>query len=417
MPLPVRPPVIDFRSLHEAATRVALRDAVSDTLSPMFALSHHGLEGEIKDLVSTLIHGRGVDVTQAGDAHEVPSCVSIEMESILPSSGVERLHRRLSNVVETLLVALLGLNTRRELVALLRRREIGNTTGGSGTEESRLQMLRIGGRESIRFYPHAGDGVLGAHVDMNMITLLWANGPGLEVVDPRADGVDPAFIRQVGIPSTTIAVDDDGADPLEKLGEAGWRTVDACWERGDFLVTIGDEWFRTFIDARTAIPLQVPNECASSPDIKATVPRVLCPVLHRVNRSLHSFKRKATGTQSSSPTKNRVDEGSGHEFLIDQQIIGGNTSATDLLSAAKQLDCEVPTHHPDGCDSPEMSFGPYWDEAGRFSLPFLARLVECEPFEDFGEAVSAERSNSINAGVEREGQEGEACESTNGPGQ
>jgi hypothetical protein len=40
---------------------------------------------------------------------------------------------------------------------------------------------RVGGRQSIRCYPHDGAGQLGAHIDSNMLTMLWANGPGLEV--------------------------------------------------------------------------------------------------------------------------------------------------------------------------------------------------------------------------------------------
>jgi len=326
-----RPVAVDFSKRREM--RDVIVGAVTETLSPMFALTNHGLEKDIAVMVNALVKASNGDVTShfrtdvdsaasfvGTHDGEAPSCVSIEMHSFLSNQQVLEFHAKLSRIVEELLVVMLDLKDRDMLhEAVLKQKQ-----------------SQIGGRESVRFYPKNGDGLLGEHIDMNMITLLWSNGPGLQVLSPNLKGIDPAAVRKVGIPCTTIST--GAADPLATLDAKDWVSVDADWGKGVFLVTIGDEWFRTFVDPATAINTE------ELPDI----PEIQSPVLHRVNRSLADY--------------------SSTDAAVEQQRRAAAASASEAAVVDTAAKAET--------DAEGWQFGPFWKECGRFSLPFLARLED-----------------------------------------
>jgi hypothetical protein len=126
--LTLRPLEIDFRNLREPSARARLRATLRDTLSPMFALTHHGLEEDIHALMALLLQRCGGnvvrgfasppqhDATAAATpgladeesqqqlllplADDVPSCVTVEMEDLLSAAEVSNLHQKLAAVAE-----------------------------------------------------------------------------------------------------------------------------------------------------------------------------------------------------------------------------------------------------------------------------------------------------------------------------
>ena len=59
----------------------------------------------------------------------------------------------------------------------------------------------IGGRISMRCYPRCNGVRLGAHVDANLFTILWADGPGFQVPDAAAAGLSKEDCLRAGLPT------------------------------------------------------------------------------------------------------------------------------------------------------------------------------------------------------------------------
>jgi isopenicillin N synthase-like dioxygenase len=113
----------------------------------------------------------------------------------------------------------------------------------------------LDGNLGLRFYPSTGNGQLGAHLDANLFTVLWANGPGLQVPSVEA-GLTADDVRAIGLPSFC---------PAPPLPDDKWADVGSFWKDDMLLVTIGEGWFHD-----------------DSPTM-SMFPGVLCPVLHRVS--------------------------------------------------------------------------------------------------------------------------------------
>eukprot|EP01051_Picozoa_sp_SAG22_P026808 SAG22_NODE_8655_length_639_cov_0.853704_1_plen_74_part_00 len=57
----------------------------------------------------------------------------------------------------------------------------GALLGPAFTERLAADRLKLDGRLSLRYYPPGSGWALGPHVDGNLLTVLWADGPGLQV--------------------------------------------------------------------------------------------------------------------------------------------------------------------------------------------------------------------------------------------
>ena len=98
---------------------------------------------------------------------------------------------------------------------------------------------------------------LGAHCDSTLMTLLWADAPGLQVLEPaRAEalGWRPQHVLGLGLPMMApLAADSDDAGGSEEDGAAApaepppltdeqWAYVALDWARDPLLLTIGASW-------------------------------------------------------------------------------------------------------------------------------------------------------------------------------
>lgn len=122
------------------------------------------------------------------------------------------------------------------------------------------QGLVLDGRLSLRVYPpvttemQAMGPQLGAHVDGNLFTLLWADQPGLQVLDP-ATACTADDVMNFGMPSF------GPVDATPAITDASFVDTDHT----GILFTVGRAWLRS--------PLT--QELGAGGD-------VMCGVLHRV---------------------------------------------------------------------------------------------------------------------------------------
>jgi hypothetical protein len=221
----VTPVVIDWLNDGEDEIRAKTRKGFLGTLSPMVAIKNYGFEKVRQDVMFL-----AREQYECYDGRE--SCLS----------------NVLDNANET------NAQFRRELQQLsFRFCQI--LMGDAFTTFLTEKDAHLDGNLGIRFYPQQGPIGLGAHVDANEFTILWANGSGLQV--PRQDiGLNSDDIRAIGLPSFT---------PAPPLCDDQWSYVDTFWQNDMLLLTVGEGWFST------EFPMN------------ALFPGVCCPVLHRVH--------------------------------------------------------------------------------------------------------------------------------------
>ena len=340
------PLTVDFSKLHECRDQIVT--AMSGTISPMFAIRNHGLEQYIQDAVhkaAALTHPKGQDPEAVVvDADEESSFTNASSEeplpvaSLLPADTADAFQEKCVAVTEEVLVCLLGLADRTELESILQQR------GPNGSH--------IGGTGTVRRYPHWGRGVLGAHVDMNLITLLWSNGPGFEVIDPTLKNVNPQQIKGYGTPMTTV-----DASSFFEFSDDHWVSVTSKWCHHDILVTIGGGWFDAFVDPRTAI------DAAALPNLPTDI---LCPVYHRVLR-----RPLAPLVQDDAPPVPVTDDTTDVSTEVKKESKDDVENVVASPSAEDEVNVSRPKAVPTESD---LTFGTLWDR-GRFSFPFLARIV------------------------------------------
>jgi hypothetical protein len=161
----VRPLAVDMR-LPPAQLRALCVPALSNTLSPMLSLRHHGCEA----LCAELAHAARAHHLGAGSREGVEGQRAVDLAGPQLAPPAEELKARLLALCGTLLGALLG----------------------EGWEQAAAGQLD--GRMCLRVYPASvappaalaapaddGDGLrLGAHCDATLLTLLWASSAGLE---------------------------------------------------------------------------------------------------------------------------------------------------------------------------------------------------------------------------------------------
>jgi hypothetical protein len=124
----------------------------------------------------------------------------------------------------------------REELTNLTYRVLGILVGGDPRTTAGLGRLE--GRLCLRAYPKQTEQTvrLGAHCDATLLTLLWSDAPGLEVMDDRtlAPDWEPSDVMSYGLPSMA------GAPKM--LREEQWAQVDLPWEDGCLLLTVGTAW-------------------------------------------------------------------------------------------------------------------------------------------------------------------------------
>ena len=200
----------------------------------MFAIRNYGFESLIRQ-VKDETHSRHQLDRYDGDE----ACVSCELTDELAGTLKQHCRALACRLCDTLL----GEDFMRSLA------ESGRT---------------LDGRQSLRYYPGSdslgreGSMALGPHVDGTLFTMLWSDGPGLQVCSTHeaATRSSSAGLPTIG-PSITGCVREDE-----------WAEVEQFWEDGMLLVTVGQEW----------IDLSKGNESKMMTNVKqATLHRVSMP--------------------------------------------------------------------------------------------------------------------------------------------
>jgi hypothetical protein len=218
----VRPQVVDLRADSEAEVRRKCHEALEGTLTPMLALRNHGCETVCADMA-----------TRAREHHSTASITEAQQACELDGP-----------------LASLADVARNELTALTYRL-LAILAGGDA------DIGQLEGRLCLRAYPaqHEETVRLGAHCDATLLTLLWSNAPGLQVMDPETvPDWTPEDVMGYGLPSMA------GAPKL--LQDSQWAEVDLPWTDGCLLMTVGTAWM--------------------SHPAKARLPAARSAVLHRV---------------------------------------------------------------------------------------------------------------------------------------
>ena len=90
---------------------------------------------------------------------------------------------------------------------------------------------------------------LGRHVDNTLLTLLWADAPGLEVLAPRGPGGywTGARVMEAGLPGiggASFVAEDEEVDVDGEMALVAGDEGGAPWGAGPLLLTVGAEWLR-----------------------------------------------------------------------------------------------------------------------------------------------------------------------------
>lgn len=199
----IRPLMIDLLADSDAQIRRKCQAALEGTLTPMLALRNHGCESLCAELA-----------IRAREYHDTASLT--EAQQACDLSGP------LASLASVARTELMGITQR--LLKIL---------GGDDVKAG----LHLQGRLCLRAYPAQQEETvrLGAHCDATLLTLLWSNAPGLQVMDPTTvpDWM-PADVMGYGLPSFA------GAPKL--LQENQWAEVDLPWADGCLLMTAGTAW-------------------------------------------------------------------------------------------------------------------------------------------------------------------------------
>ena len=150
----IRPLEVDLREDSEAQIRRKCRAALEGTLTPMLALRNHGCESLCAEMAA-----------RARAHHQTAAIAATQQACELDGP-----------------LAPLADEARTELLALTYR-----LLGMMAMEGGAGQLGELEGRLCLRAYPKQETEVvrLGAHCDATLLTLLWSDAPGLEVLDDR----------------------------------------------------------------------------------------------------------------------------------------------------------------------------------------------------------------------------------------
>jgi hypothetical protein len=210
----IRPQVIDLREDSEVQIRCKCRASLEGTLTPMLALRNHGCESVCAEMAARArAHHQTASLNKAQQACELDG-------PLAPLADVARA----------------------ELLALTYRL-LGILAEGDAGASAALGQLE--GRLCLRAYPVQQEETvrLGAHCDATLLTLLWSDAPGLQVMDAASvPDWTPSDVMGYGLPSMT------GAPKL--LQDHQWAEVDLPWADGCLLMTVGTAWMGSAESAR-----------------------------------------------------------------------------------------------------------------------------------------------------------------------
>ena len=216
----IRPPLLDL-SLADAELHDVAFPALTNTLTPMVGLINHGCEGAcaalaqaMRDQIATSGGLDGGVKQQACQMDEGEPCAAAAAELRTCLRGV---------CLRALRIALKDESLERTLAAA---------------------SLDVQGRLCLRAYPavapcDAGADLvrLGAHCDSTLVTLLWSDGPGLQVLDPkRAAEWEPGAVMRYGLPTM------GDVDAVSELRDDQWAMVNLPWASNPLLLTLGTSW-------------------------------------------------------------------------------------------------------------------------------------------------------------------------------
>ena len=216
-------------ALPDAVLIPACRKAVSDSLTPTLSLVNHGCERKLRDLASAMrVRVPDPDPATEQQAHDFS-------DHDLADASAEA----------------------KECLRAVALRVLGLACGKNETsmgEELQGWGVDLHGRLCLRQYPPMTDGKqmaprLGAHIDNTLLTLLWADGPGLQVLDSdraQAAGWTPQDILSFGLPTMMPVLGKENGSEKEPppLTNEHWATVDLDWARDPLLLTIGASWLQ-----------------------------------------------------------------------------------------------------------------------------------------------------------------------------
>jgi hypothetical protein len=314
------PALIDFSKDSEESMREKIKAACSGSLSPCFVVANHGLEPLIDRVINMALNPTGGD----SNCHSTDGASSTKSPPLAPPLAPPPAPCTTCEIADTSAGQALREALREKVVGRL----VDTLTGGPEYRRGLADAGKVlDGRVSVRCYDRkaavvAGGGTslessiddpdvlntadssaLGPHCDGNVLTVLFANGPGLQIPGPESD-LTPAKISAVGMPSIGPVETDN-----ERKSNVSWVDVGGFWKtRGDasssvcdlnggsaaggssgpaggLLVTFGHGWMQD----TNAAPL------------RAALPEIRCPVLHRVRHLKASDELPACGIRMSIP--------------------------------------------------------------------------------------------------------------------
>ncbi len=232
----VHPPVLDLSLPPDELTVGRLRDALAKATSPILAIINHGTEAACRQLAAS--------AARASDRQTAPRVPPPPQLSV-PLDDTKSISQEAESVRASLLTV-----CNRALHAL-------NPAIASRAEEG------LDARLSCRIYPCSPDVLpqrLGAHVDSTLVTLLYSNAPGLQVLEEHGD---------------VAHSDGDGRWTSEQVCAVGMPTMSA----GQSRVPKEEEWATVVLPTQDALLLSVGSEWLT--EAQDSLP-VRSPVLHRV---------------------------------------------------------------------------------------------------------------------------------------
>ena len=234
-----RPAVLDL-SRPDVELRGILSSALA-SLSPALALKNHGCEDKIMALAAAM-------KKQIKQEHSESSSEPVVWQQAHAIEGaLEPAAKALRSCLRDVCLRVVGIALSGE------ENQTGSSVADQVLANLTEQGLDLQGRLCMREYPSCDDGSnahssapppkrLGAHIDSTLMTLLWADGPGLEVLDAdraAAEGWRPSHVLGLGLPMSSFGGDDGEPPPMH---DGLWARVDLDWAQNPLLMTVGASW-------------------------------------------------------------------------------------------------------------------------------------------------------------------------------
>ena len=240
----ITPVALDMR-LDDATLRRRSRAGLENTLTPMVALHHHGCSELLAELAAR------ARVHHNLEGSTFPQQSAYDLDGPLEPLAFEA-RTKLTELCCRVLRIVVGSSPPIEGRLCLRAYKHGSGAGMGQNDEA---------RDDVRGQR------LGAHCDNTLLTLLWADGPGLQVLHPGlAPDWTPERIMNYGLP--TMA----GTDDAEELREDQWATVELPWSEGPLLLTLGCSWLSSIPTDRHPAVCAVLHRVVAPPCDRCSIP-------------------------------------------------------------------------------------------------------------------------------------------------